>query len=517
MELHAANDVPLSPLSFLRRTADLDGDGIGVVTDAGERVPWARLADRAERLAGRLRELGLGDGDRVAVLAPNDLPLLEAHYGVPGAGCALAALNTRLSADEYVQLLKLSGAKVLIVDESLSAQVAGIQQRVPDLRAVLVIGAPDGYEDWLRTADPVPLRLPSDERQPLAVNFTSGTTAGPKGVVYTHRGAYLNALGQVVSTGLQASSRYLWTLPMFHCNGWCYTWAVTAAGARHIVLGKVDAERAFDLIAQEAVTHLCGAPVVLDTLVQASRGTRFAHRVQFAVGGAPPSPAAIAAMAGIGIEVTHLYGMTETYGPSLMCAPRPEWEDYEPERRAKALARQGVRTVNVESARVVTADFEDVPADGETLGELVIRSNTVMSHYLDNPDATAAAFAGGWLHTGDVAVRHPDGYVEVRDRLKDVIISGGENIASIEVENALLDHEAIAEAAVVGKADPKWGEVPGAFVRLRDGAAASEAELIGWLRERLAHFKVPRDIRFGALPKTSTGKIRKAVLREQVK
>ncbi|MBN9748406.1 acyl-CoA synthetase [Amycolatopsis sp. A1MSW2902] len=504
-----ANDVPLSPLSFLRRTADLDGDGIGVVTDAGERLSWARLADRAERLAGRLRELGLGEGDRVAVLAPNGVPLLEAHYGVPGAGCALVALNTRLSKDEYAQLLRLSGAKVLIVDQSLVAQVP---ERTPELREVLVIG--DGYEDWLRTADPVPLRLPGDERQPLAINFTSGTTAGPKGVVYTHRGAYLNALGQVVSTGLQASSRYLWTLPMFHCNGWCFTWAVTAAGARHVTLRKVDAVRAFGLIEQEGVTHLSGAPVVLDMLVQASGGARFAQRVQFAVGGAPPSPAAIAALAGIGIEVTHLYGMTETYGPSLMCVPRPEWQDLAPAERAKMMARQGVRTLNVESARVVTPEFDDVPADGETLGELVIRSNTVMAEYLDNPEATEAAFAGGWLHTGDVAVRHPDGYVEVRDRLKDVIISGGENIASIEVENALLDHEAVAEAAVVAKADPKWGEVPVAFVRLREGAEVSDVDLIGWLRERLAGFKVPRDIRFAELPKTSTGKIRKAELRK---
>ncbi|MBO2457543.1 AMP-binding protein [Actinomadura sp. LCR2-06] len=520
--MDAANDVPLSPLSFLHRAADVAGDGTGLITDAGERVSWSRMLDRARRLAGGLAELGLGAGDRVAVLAPNDLPLLEAHYGVPGAGCALVALNTRLSPREYETVLRLAGAKALIVDHSLAGQVAEIADRVPALRAVVTIGPdgtadPGGYEDWLRTARPTPLRLPRDERQPLAVNFTSGTTGGPKGVVYTHRGGYLNALGQVVSAGLRADSRYLWTLPMFHCNGWCYTWAVTAAGARHIALRKVDPERVLDLIERERVTHLCGAPVVLDSLVAQSGsrgGARFAQRVSFAVGGAAPSPSAIAAMSRLGVDVVHRYGMTETYGPSLVCVPRPEWRELDPAGLATMMARQGVRTVNVESARVVTAAFDDVPADGVTLGELVIRSNTVMSHYLDDPDATAAAFKGGWLHTGDVAVRHPDGYIEVRDRLKDVIISGGENIASIEVENALLDHPAVAEAAVVARPDERWGETPVAFVRVRDGAEATGAELIAWLRDRLAHFKVPREIRFAALPKTSTGKVRKAELRD---
>ncbi|MER5388766.1 AMP-binding protein [Saccharopolyspora sp. NPDC002686] len=517
-----ANDVPLSPLSFLHRTADISGDDIGVITDGGDRVSWSRLLDRAQRLAGRLSELGLEPGDRVAVLAPNDLPLLEAHYGVPGAGCALVALNTRLSPQEYELVLRLAGAKALIVDHSLTGQVADIATRVPTLRAVVAIGPddepdPDGYTDWLDTARPMPLRLPGDERQPLAVNFTSGTTGKPKGVVYTHRGGYLNALGQVASVGLNADSRYLWTLPMFHCNGWCYTWAVTAVGGQHVALRKVDPPRVLDLVRDHAITHLCGAPVVLDSLSEESRsrgGTEFAQSVLYAVGGAAPSPTAIAEMSRMGVEIVHLYGMTETYGPAMMCVPRPEWRQYELPRLAKTMARQGVRTLNVESVRVVTADFDDVPADGTTLGELVIRSNTVMSHYLDDPDATAAAFTGGWLHTGDVAVRHADGYVEIRDRLKDVIISGGENISSIEVENVLLEHAAVAEAAVVARPHAKWGEVPVAFVRSHEGHDVTETELVEWLRARLAHFKVPREVRFGSLPKTSTGKVRKAVLRE---
>ncbi|WP_020500512.1 AMP-binding protein [Sciscionella marina] len=519
-----ANEVPLSPLSFLHRAADIGGDDIGVRTGAGAQVSWSGLLERAQRLAGRLIELGLVAGDRVAVLAPNDLPLLEAHYGIPGAGCVLVALNTRLSGQEYELVLGLAGAKVLVVDHTLADRVAGIRERVTSLREVVTIGAEDtvdteGYTGWLRTATPAPLRLPGDERQPLSINFTSGTTGGPKGVVYTHRGGYLNALGQVVSAGLRPDSRYLWTLPMFHCNGWCYTWAVTAAGARHVALRKVDPVHALEVIRQAGITHLCGAPVVLDSLVEhrgAQEGAPFDQRVLFAVGGAAPSPTAIEEMSRLGVGIVHLYGMTETYGPSLVCVPRPEWRSQEPEQRAALMARQGVRTVNVESARVVTEAFEDVPADGSALGELVIRSNTVMSHYLDDPEATAAAFTGGWLHTGDVAVRHPDGYIEVRDRLKDVIISGGENIASIEVEQVLLAHPAVAEAAVVARPDPKWGEVPVAFVRADEASAVTEAELIGWLRGRLAHFKVPKQIRFGALPKTSTGKIRKAVLREAV-
>ncbi|WP_245600668.1 AMP-binding protein [Streptomyces sulphureus] len=515
----AANDVALSPVSFLHRAADVSGDDIGVRTETGEAVSWARLRTRAEQLSGALRGLGLEAGDRVAVLAPNGLPLLEAHYGVPGAGCALVALNTRLAPQEYELLLRLAEAKVLLVDPSLADKVADAAPRLPALRAVLTLGPGDGaYEDCLRAADPATLRLPADERQPLAVNFTSGTTGGPKGVVYTHRGSYLNALGQVHSTGLRSDSRYLWTLPMFHCNGWCHTWAVTAAGAEHLVLPKVEPERVLDLMEHHRVTHLCGAPAVLDSLVEhgGRRRGRFPQRALFAVGGAAPSPTAIEAMTALGVDIMHLYGMTETYGPSLVCEPRPEWRGFDAPRRASVLARQGVRTVNVESARVVTESFEDVPADGRTTGELIIRSNTVMSHYLDDEEATRAALRGGWLHTGDVAVRHPDGYLEIRDRLKDVIISGGENLSSIEVENALRRHPAVAEAAVVAQPHARWGEVPVAFVRLRDGGEATGEELTDWLRERMAHFKVPRQIHFSDLPKTSTGKVRKAELRNRL-
>ncbi|EGD54874.1 AMP-binding protein [Gordonia neofelifaecis] len=511
-----ANDVPLSPLSFLLRMAEIKGDDEALVTDSGRVLTWADLLDRAERLAGALRAAGVRDGERVAVLAPNDAPLLEAHYGVPGAGAVLVALNTRLSLAEYADLLRRSDVRVLIVDEALADRVEPVIAGIDGLRCVVTVAdRPDGYEAWLAAAQAVPLRLPDDERAPLAINFTSGTTAGPKGAVYTHRGCYLNAMSQVVAMNLRADSTYLWTLPMFHCSGWCFTWAVTAVGARHVALRKVDPDRVLDLIGRYDVTHLCGAPVVLNGLVEASRRrtAELGAEVTFAVGGAPPTPAAIAEMREIGVEIVHLYGMTETYGPSLVCELRPEWAELDASALARKVSRQGVRTLSVESARVVTGDLRDVPADGETPGELAIRSNTVISHYLDDLEATARAFAGGWLHTGDAAVRHPDGYIEIRDRIKDVIISGGENISSIEVENALADHPAVRESAVVARAHPKWGEVPVAHVALRDGAVVSDHELIDWLRDRIAHFKVPAAIVFGELPKTATGKIQKSELR----
>ncbi len=515
----SANDVPLSPLSFLHRTAEIKGDDLALTTDAGEQISWSLLLDRAQRLAANLRGLGLGSGDRVAILAPNDAPLLEAHYGVPGAGCELVALNTRLAPGEYEDLLRRSGAKVVIADASAVDRIEQVVDRLPEVRAMVTVTDAedsDGYEQWLRSVQGVSLRLPQDERAPLAVNFTSGTTAGPKGAVYTHRGCYLNALSQVVAAGLRADSKYLWTLPMFHCNGWCFTWAVTAVGAQHIALRKVDSARVLDLIGVHGVTHLCGAPVVLSGLVEESRThhRRFDHDVTFAVGGAPPSPAAIEAMSGMGVRILHLYGSTETYGPSLVCEPRPSWSALDAGELARKLSRQGVRTLSVEAVRVVSENGHDIAADGRAVGEVLVRSNTVMSHYLDDPVATQAVLAGGWLRTGDVAVRHPDGYIEIRDRMKDIIISGGENISSIEVENSLLEHPAVLEAAVVARSDPRWGEVPVAFIALRDGHRVTEGELIAWLRSRIAHFKVPKSVGFGPLPKTATGKIKKAELRD---
>ncbi|MGH8883309.1 MAG: AMP-binding protein, partial [Stackebrandtia sp.] len=340
---------------------------------------------------------------------------------MPGAGCELVALNTRLSPAEYEDLLRRSGSKVVIVDATLADRVEPVLRRLPEVRAIVRVTDAedrDGYEQWLKSVRGIALRLPHDERAPLAINFTSGTTAGPKGAVYTHRGCYLNALSQVVATGLRADSRYLWTLPMFHCNGWCFTWAVTAVGARHIALRKVDSARVLDLVGGHGVTHLCGAPVVLGGLVEASRSShrRFDHDVIFAVGGAPPSPAAIEAMSGMGVQILHLYGATETYGPSLVCEPRPSWSSLNAHDLSQKLSRQGVRTLGVEAVRVVAESGHDVPADGRTIGEITVRSNTVMSHYLDNPAATREAFDGGWLHTGDIAVRHPDGYFEVHDR-----------------------------------------------------------------------------------------------------
>ncbi|MBF8193842.1 AMP-binding protein, partial [Nonomuraea sp. K274] len=449
---------------------------------------------------------------RVAVLAPNGHLLLESTFGVPAAGAVMVPMNIRLSAGELAYIIDHAEVSVLLHDEELGAlarEAAAASRSRPRLVSS------GGYEALLAGADPLLVRV-EDELSPLSINYTSGTTGRPKGVVYHHRGAYLQALAMALHTRLDAASGYLWTLPMFHCNGWCFPWAVTLAGGRHICLRKVEPAQAWRLIRAHRVTHLCGAPTVLTSLLAHRDAPPAAldPRLLACVGGAPPSPALLGRALRAGIDVIHLYGLTETYGPAAICQPQPEWSALGAGELAGLTARQGVGNVIAQRIRVVDANGDDVPADAVTVGEIAVRGNDVMVGYHRDPEATEKAAPGGWFRTGDLAVWHPDGYVQIVDRAKDVIISGGENIASVEVENALVSHPAVQEAAVVARPDPHWGEVPVAYVALTAGAIATEDELIEHVRGRLAHFKAPKAVSFRELPKTSTGKIQKTVLRE---
>jgi fatty-acyl-CoA synthase len=525
-----ANYAALTPLSYLSRAADIWPDKTAVIHGA-RRFSYAEFYARCTRLADALRRRGIGPGDTVAVLAPNVPALLEAHYGVAMAGAILNALNYRLDARSIAFILEHGGARLLITDREFSATASEALRQVRQPPIVIDIDDPlhqggelvgeMDYEAFLATGDPAaPWTPPADEWQAITLNYTSGTTGNPKGVVYHHRGAFLNAMGNAIAFGLTPASVYLWTLPMFHCNGWCYTWAVTAAGGTHVCLRRVDPALIFPAIAEHRVTHLCGAPIVLNLLVHAPAEIRrpFPQTVEVATGGAAPPSAIIANMERMGFRVTHLYGLTESYGPATLCAWQGAWDGLPLEGRASYMARQGVTLPTLEALRVVDpATMADVPADGATIGELVLRGNTLMRGYLKNPKASGEAFAGGWFHTGDLAVMHPDGYVEVKDRSKDIIISGGENISSLEVEEALYRHPKVMEAAVVARPDETWGETPCAFVTLKPGAAAEIEEIVAWCRENLARFKVPRTVVFGPLPKTSTGKIQKYVLRERAR
>ena len=523
-----ANRVELTPLTFLERASLAFGERTAVVSGS-RRFTYRELHDRVHRLANALRDAGVVPGDRVAVLAPNSPALLESHFGVPLAGAVLVAINTRLSSEEIEYIIRDAGARALIVDVELAPLVEPFARTLDHLRTIVTVSEttatsmPPGvdYEGFLKGSTGSTEEAPwpvLHEDDPISVNYTSGTTGRPKGAIYTHRGAYLNALSVAFEVRLGPDSVYLWTLPMFHCNGWSYTWGAVAAGATHVIVRKVDPEHVWQLIEREGVTHFCAAPTVLISLAndpsrreQERRGSR----IKAVTGGAPPSPTTIAQMTSLGIEVVHLYGMTETYGPSLACAWWPEWDDLSLDEQARLKARQGVPPVAVAYARVVDRLMHEVPADGQTLGELVIRSNTVMLGYHGDEEATDKAFRGGWFHTGDLGVVHPDGYIELRDRAKDVIISGGENISTIQVEQVILRHPAVLEAAVVGIPDDTWGEVPKAFVTLKPGAQATAEELIAFCREHLAHFKAPKQVEFGQLPKTSTGKTQKFVLRER--
>ncbi len=524
-----ANFAALTPLNFLARSAAIYPDKIAVI-DGERRFTYREFAVRCRRFADALRRRGIAPGDTVAVMAPNVPALLEAHYAVPMAGAVLNALNYRLDARSIAFILGHGGAKLLIADREFAPLVQEALHLFGRDMPVVEIAADDNpsscggteYEAFLGEGDSdASWQPPADEWAAIALNYTSGTTGNPKGVVYHHRGAFLNAMGNAITFGLDRHSVYLWTLPMFHCNGWTYTWGVTAVAGAHVCLRRVDPALIFPAIAEHRVTHMCGAPIVLNLLVHAPDAVkrRFDHVVEVATGGAAPPSAVIEAMERMGFRVTHLYGLTESYGPSTVCAWQEEWEGLDLGERATRMARQGVGYLTLERQRVADpATMQDMPADGATVGELMLRSNTVMKGYLKNPAATDEAFAGGWFHTGDLAVMHPDGYIEIKDRSKDIIISGGENISSIEVEEVLYRHPQVMEAAVVAKPDPVWGETPCAFVTLKpDAGPVSETDIIAWCRANLAHYKAPKTVVFGPLPKTSTGKIQKYALREQAK
>ncbi|HYH49784.1 MAG TPA: acyl--CoA ligase family protein [Acidimicrobiia bacterium] len=511
----------LTPISFLRRSASVFPDRTAVV-HGDRRYTYRQLEDRVDRLVRGLKSAGLEPGDRVAFLSPNTPPMLEAHYAVPAAAGVLVAINTRLNSEEVGYILEHSGARFLFVDAELQPVIDPL-----DLGSITVLriddtgAAGDPYEDFLDAAgarpagDPAPESWLEDEEATISINYTSGTTGRPKGVMYTHRGAYLNALGEVITTSMTIDTVYLWTLPMFHCNGWCFTWAVTAVGGTHVCLRKVDPARIWQLLESEGVTHFNGAPTVHIGVVNDPAAHRLAQPVTITVAGAPPSPTLLGQLGELNFRTVHVYGLTETYGPYTVCDWQEGWEDLPAEERARLLSRQGQAYVIADPVRVVNEDMTDVPRDGSTLGEVAMRGNDVMKGYYNQPDATAEAFRGGWFHSGDIAVMHPDGAIELRDRKKDIIISGGENISTIEVEQAVARHPAVLECAVVAIPDEKWGERPKAFVALKPGSSATPEEIIGFCRQHLAGFKCPAAVEFTELPKTSTGKIQKFVLRDK--
>ena len=529
LDKNAANFVPLSPIGFLLRSAAVYPQRISVI-HGERRYTWGETLRRCRRLASALTKAGIGRGDTVAVMAPNVPEAFEATYGVPMAGAVLNALNIRLDAETIAFILKHGEAKALLTDGEFAPVIKKAlslldnKPLVIDIADPLVpgerLGAMD-YEVFLASGDPDFVELPPrDEWDAIALNYTSGTTGNPKGVVYHHRGAYLNALGNAMVWTMSPHPVYLWTLPMFHCNGWCFPWTVTALAGTHVCLRRVEAGAIYTAIAEHGVTHLCGAPIVMNLLLNAPSQLKrdFGRRIAMMTAGAAPPAAVIEGMEKLGFAITHVYGLTEVYGPSVVCAWHDEWNALPAPERAALKARQGVNYPVLEGLMVADPrSLTPSPRDGATMGEVFMRGNIVMKGYLKNPKATAEAFAGGWFHTGDLGVAHVDGYIELKHRSKDIIISGGENISTIEVESVLYRHPAVMEAAVVARPDAKWGETPCAFVTLKDGAAASEAEIIAFCRDRLAHFKAPRTVVFGPLPKTSTGKIQKFVLRERAK
>ena len=499
----------LTPVSFLERAGTVHA-GRTAVVDGAVSYDYARWRGRARRLASALRRAGLGRGDRVAFLSLNSEPLLLAHFGVPQAGGALVAINTRLNADEVAYVVRHSGSRLLFHSPELAAQATTLPGGVRRIEL-----GPE-FEEFLDGGSEAPVepRL-EDEGEICAVDYTSGTTGRPKGVMYHHRGAHLNAVAMALENRLTTDSVFLWTLPMFHCNGWSHTWAVPAVGARSVCLPRIDPPEVWRLLDAEGVTHFNAAPTVLIMLANDPAAHRLERRVRVCTGGAPPSPTLIAQMESFNVELVHLYGLTECYGPFTINVPAPGMEGWPADGQAAFKARQGVPHALAGPVRVVDDAMADVPADGTTMGEVVLRGNTVMKGYLDEPEATEAAFRGGWYHTGDVGVMHPDGAIELRDRKKDVIISGGENISTIEVEQAVMSYPAVLEAAVIAIPDERWGEVPKAFVTLKPGCSATAEAITEHVRARIARFKAPRAVEFGELPKTSTGKIQKYVLRER--
>jgi len=527
----AVNHIALSPLSFIERTASVYGEYPAVIHGAIRRN-WQETYERCRRLASALSQRGIGKGHTVAVMLPNIPAMLEVHFGVPMIGAVLNTLNVRLDAQAIAFMLEHGEAKVLITDREFHAVIREALSLLSHPPLVVDVDDPEygegsavstlDYEAFLAEGDPqFAWQWPEDEWQAISLNYTSGTTGNPKGVIYHHRGAYLNSLGNQMTWAMGHHPVYLWTLPMFHCNGWCYPWTVTALAGTHVFLRRVDPQKILTLIHQHRVSHLCGAPIVLNALVNLPDSSKvaFDHPVDAMLAGAAPPAKVIGAVEEMGIKVTHVYGLTEVYGPVTVCAWHDQWDEQPLNERARIKSRQGVRYPTLEGLMVADPQtLEPVPLDGTSIGEIFMRGNTVMKGYLKNPKATSEAFEGGWFHTGDLAVRHPDGYVEIKDRLKDIIISGGENISTIEVEDVLYRHPAVLEAAVVARPDEKWGETPCAFVKLKDDYQDTlEADIILFCREHLAGFKLPKTVVFSELPKTSTGKIQKYLLRDWAK
>jgi acyl-CoA synthetase (AMP-forming)/AMP-acid ligase II len=508
--------VPLSPVLFLERAAMVFPDR-EAITDGDRRFTYREFGDRAHRLACLLGDAGVGPGDRVAAICANSHVMLELHHGVPMAGAVLVPVNIRLSAAEMAYIVKHSGARLLVATQEIHEEARSVAKRT-GIR-LLPAGFPASeYEQRLASSKWKPVQ-PVDETSLLAINYTSGSTGRPKGVMYSHRGAYLQALAVAYHARLGLESSYLWTLPMFHCDGWCFTWGVTAAAAKHVCQRRIDPPTIWGTICEGGVTHMSGAPTLLSMIAEAANAMgdrKPARLVQVGVGGAPPSPALLARLAGLNMRVTHLYGLTETYGPAVLNQWQPEWSEKSEDEQARLNARQGIGNIVTQQVTVVDAKGEEVAQDGQTMGEIAVRGNNVMLGYYRDEEATRAAQINGWFRTGDLGVRHPDGYIELRDRAKDIIITGGENVASVEIERVLVEHPAVLEAAVVGRNDATWGEVPIAFVVLRPGMSATENELIEFVRGRIARFKAPKEIRFENLPTTSTGKVQKHVLRARL-
>ncbi len=530
LDANPANFVQLSPLSFIERAAATYPD-LPAVVHGEARRNWAAPAPRPRQLASALAGRGIGKGDTVSIIAANIPEMFESHFGVPMAGAVLNTINTRLDAEAVAFILNHAEAKVLLVDTEFTEMAARAVRMAnrPDLLVVDIEdpsfagGAPIGaltYDTLLAEGDPDFIwSLPGNEWDAISLNYTSGTTGDPKGVVYHHRGAMLNAMSNIVTWGMPHHARYLWTLPMFHCNGWCFPWTIAANAGVCICLRAVRAEPVFQLLHDERVTHFCGAPIILQMLVNAPDEMKtFTHEVKVMTAGAPPPAAVIANMEAMGVEVTQVYGLTETYGPSVVSAWQAKWNGLDSDARARLKARQGVKNIALDGLMVADAEtLAPVPADGQTIGEIFMRGNNVMKGYVKNPAATEKSFRGGWFASGDLGVMHPDGYVEIKDRLKDIIISGGENISSVEVEDVLYRHPDVLEAAVVARPDEKWGETPCAFVTLKPGRSLTEDALIAFCRDNMARFKVPKTVVFDELPKTSTGKIQKFVLRDRAR
>ena len=530
LDKNQANYAPLTPISFLRRTAEVFPDHIAIVHGDLRRT-YKDMYDRCRKLASALTQRGIGPGDTVAVMAPNVPEVVEAHFGVPMTGAVLNTINMRLDPDAIAFTLEHGEAKVLFTDREFSETVEAALSQLASPPLIIDIDDPlaEGgallgemdYEAFIADGDAAfAWEPPADEWQAIALNYTSGTTGNPKGVVYSHRGAYLNSVGQVMAWDMNRHPTYLWTLPLFHCNGWCFPWALAAVAGTNVCLRKVDPKLVFELVVEHKVSHLCGAPTVMIMLLTEAENSDvgITHDVNIMTGGASPPAAVIARVEALGFNLSHVYGLTEVYGPDVICAWHRQWNGLELQERAALAARQGVRYEVAEDMMVADPEtLEPVPQDGESLGEIMMRGNIVMKGYLKNPSATEEAFAGGWFHTGDLGVWHADGYVELKDRSKDIIISGGENISTVEVESVIYQHPAVLEAAVVARPDEKWGETPCAFVTLKDDQNASEQEIIEFCRERIARFKCPKTVVFSTLPKTATGKIQKFALREQAR